>query len=157
MAARWEGHLGRGTFTERPVPTSCTWGLEFTILVAPTFPVSEVSFDLNYESGSVPSAYLNLEADGPGSFVSEIAYPGTSSVDLINPAGINTIYIYDPGYTPDSSLSIDNVAFNPSLAPVASTPEPPSAVLLATALLATAGCWQLGNRGRQGANPVLGR
>ena len=124
----------------------------FTIYIAPTFPVHEISFDVDYYSGSVSSAYLNVDAEGPGAPVYTQALPGHTFIDLVDPAGINTLYIYDPGYTPDSAASIDNVAFNPSLAPVGTTPEPSTLPLFATGLFSLFGlCWLRNGRNRLAA------
>ncbi len=111
----------------------------FNIDIAPSFPVHEIRFDIDYDSPSVSSASLLVDARGPGLSADSVAYPGQSTIDLVDPDGITTLYIYDRGYTPESSATLDNVAFNPSVAPVASTPEPTSWVLCLTGLSYTFG------------------
>lgn len=100
-----------------------------------------MSFDVSYNRGFVYDAHL-LTSDQNG--YGGVAYDGTTHVDFTDPSGIDIVSIYDQGYTPGSSASLSNFAFNPSLAPVADTPEPPSGVLLATALAGLGVVWWLG-------------
>lgn len=128
LATIYGGTAGNGSYG---ASSAGQHEIEFSVFIAPDFPVHEVSFDVSYYPGSVIGAFL-IVSDQIGA--GTLAYGGTTHVDFVDPLGITTIYVYDEGYTPNSAAGISDIVLNPSLAPVASTPEPPSVALLGTAL-----------------------